>query len=625
VRPRHAALAIALTWAAVAAAASARTVTVPDDFPTIQVAVDSMGTSWHPDTILVRAGRYPERLVVSGQHIVVQGIPPLDGADELPEIEGMQAGGGEASGRYHFIDLHFTGAVTVGLSDDDFGFAGCRLDAGLSTAGEASVIWLFKCTSLQDVQIVAEDGHLDSCTVHGSAVIDAPYQAHVYGNRFENSSGSAVVIRSENVTASHNRVRGGDHAFDVYTETAFAFEGNDIEGCRGWGVLLESRDSEPVHVMENRIVDCGGFGLKAHGVIEARDNRIIGCQGTGLELVQDYDNGIVEGNVVGRCGDTGIRVTNGCVVEGNTIFECRGPGIAVSGSAGSVLRDNIVYNTFGLSVAGEPPVLTGNDWFPAFGVTPSATDFSVDPRFCDLATDDVRLMSDSPLLDVPGHLRIGALGQGCEPPPLAIGFEISPRVLQRVTRTRWLTAWLEPPATFPVSEIDVASVRVNDVPVAPGTDVVVTDHDGDRVPELQLRFDRAALEQTLGTGDVATFTLTGRIGKRVLSGADTIRVLRHGDPRSSAPRPWVLSIQGPRLGAATRGLEVAFTLPDATRARLDVLDVAGRVIASSEVGGREPGEHMLELAGRGGLAPGIYFLRLRQGTNEAHTRVAVLR
>jgi hypothetical protein len=69
-------------------------------------------------------------------------------------------------------------------------------------------------------------------------------------------------------------------------------------------------------------------------------------------------------------------------------------------------------------------------------------------------------------------------------------------------------------------------------------------------------------------------------------------------------------------------LTVHFTLPTDAPARLELLDVAGRRIATHEVGA---GQHTLDLGAGQNLAPGLYLVRLTQGTNTRTTRVAVLR
>jgi hypothetical protein len=72
-------------------------------------------------------------------------------------------------------------------------------------------------------------------------------------------------------------------------------------------------------------------------------------------------------------------------------------------------------------------------------------------------------------------------------------------------------------------------------------------------------------------------------------------------------------------------LTVHFTLPNAGAASLELLDVAGRRIARREVGSLGGGYHSLDLGEGRRLAPGLYLVCLRQGTNTRVTRVAVLK
>jgi len=74
---------------------------------------------------------------------------------------------------------------------------------------------------------------------------------------------------------------------------------------------------------------------------------------------------------------------------------------------------------WGLSVApGQVVELGCNDWFgnglgAVNGVAADSTDLSVEPRFCNVDSADVRLEAASPLLSVVGCGQIGALGVGC--------------------------------------------------------------------------------------------------------------------------------------------------------------------------------------------------------------------
>jgi hypothetical protein len=96
-----------------------------------------------------------------------------------------------------------------------------------------------------------------------------------------------------------------------------------------------------------------------------------------------------------------------------------------------------------------------------------------------------------------------------------------------------------------------------------------------------------------------------------------------GDP---APGQLALAIRGvtpnPAVDARFR---VEFSLRDGSPASLELMDVAGRALASRQVGTMGPGRHSLDLSDGRALAPGIYFLRLTQGGSEVRSRAAVLR
>jgi hypothetical protein len=77
----------------------------------------------------------------------------------------------------------------------------------------------------------------------------------------------------------------------------------------------------------------------------------------------------------------------------------------------------------------------------------------------------------------------------------------------------------------------------------------------------------------------------------------------------------------PRRNGAMR---VHFTLEDSAPARLELLDVTGRRVASTEVGSLGAGRHSSNLGQGRRLAPGLYLIRLRQGTATRMARVAVL-
>ena len=90
-------------------------------------------------------------------------------------------------------------------------------------------------------------------------------------------------------------------------------------------------------------------------------------------------------------------------------------------------------------------------------------------------------------------------------------------------------------------------------------------------------------------------------------------------------RPLTFALAGvwPNPALASR-LSVEFALPDAAPARLDLMDVSGRRVATREVGALGAGRHVIDLAESRHLAPGLYLVRLTQGSNTRSVRVALI-
>lgn len=92
-----------------------------------------------------------------------------------------------------------------------------------------------------------------------------------------------------------------------------------------------------------------------------------------------------------------------------------------------------------------------------------------------------------------------------------------------------------------------------------------------------------------------------------------------------APPAEAFALGRPSPNPARAGaLTVRFALADASAARLELLDVAGRAIEVRDVGAMGAGAHTVVLAAARGLRAGLYFVRLRQGTHERVARWTVI-
>ena len=66
------------------------------------------------------------------------------------------------------------------------------------------------------------------------------------------------------------------------------------------------------------------------------------------------------------------------------------------------------------------------------------------------------------------------------------------------------------------------------------------------------------------------------------------------------------------------------SLPAAAAATLQLIDVAGRVIADRELGSLGAGTHEVHIAPEGRVAPGILWVRLTQGGKAVLTKAVLL-
>jgi hypothetical protein len=136
---------------------------------------------------------------------------------------------------------------------------------------------------------------------------------------------------------------------------------------------------------------------------------------------------------------------------------------------------------------------------------------------------------------------------------------------------------------------------------------------------------------------VATFDGTGRLRYEDRDVAPGARyAYRLGWTESGSERfsveTWVdvpvalsLALEGARPNPAVGPLTVAFTLPRAEPATLELLDVSGREVLAREVGSLGPGHHVLRLGECGCTPPGMYWLRLAQAGHSLVKRAAVIR
>jgi hypothetical protein len=100
----------------------------------------------------------------------------------------------------------------------------------------------------------------------------------------------------------------------------------------------------------------------------------------------------------------------------------------------------------------------------------------------------------------------------------------------------------------------------------------------------------------------------------------------HSDPVLVAdPTSLRLALLGARPNPAVGKLMLAFCLPAAGAARLEVFDISGRRRLSRDIGAFGPGKHSVSLEGSAAWRPGVYYAQLTRGAETRTARFVLMR
>lgn len=151
-------------------------------------------------------------------------------------------------------------------------------------------------------------------------------------------------------------------------------------------------------------------------------------------------------------------------------------------------------------------------------------------------------------------------------------------------------------------------------------------------PAVERRTDSSEWRQVgtpivSGNGDITyddrSVAAATRYAYRLVMGQD--------EQASASAEVWVqtpgafrFALAGARPNPAPRArASVALTLAVPGPARLDVLDLAGRRVASRDVGSLGVGSHVVRLSELAGAGPGVYWLSLTQGAQRATAKMVL--
>jgi len=390
-------------------------------------------------------------------------------------------------------------------------------------------IWLFSshCCRVQGNMVRDNHGRgsaiylylSEGCMVHDNKVVNNT------GNGIEFYSNNTIITKN---TISDNTIAG--IAFLGQNNTLFANNISNHHGFFGAGVIVGSGSIDNV-IISNNLYE-NDIGIWFDGEPDASvfnntvSNNLIVGNGKGLRLDYSYSSTIHFNALINN--EYGIYLLES---YGNYIY-----------------HNNFINNTEQVyDLSWEYPDVSPsiNFWdygYPSGGNYWSdynGTDFYSGPFQNETGNDgigDTPYVIDENNVD---HYPLMTPYAITPPVPSVINaiVDVNPKALNLRSKGKWITAYIELPEGYNVSDIDVSTIMLNDTISAEPKPIAVGNHDEDGILDLMIKFDRAnVISYILANVNktklfderfiAVTLTITGYLNDGTLfQGTTTIRVL----------------------------------------------------------------------------------------------------
>ncbi len=439
--------------------AFATSTTVPDNYSTIQAAINA-----NVDTVWVKGGTYEETVNITHAVLLTYDerayfpAAPIVRRITSPSLTGVVRVRG-----FHILG----GAAVTAFNGCEFTF--CRADSGISCTSQY-VARVMGCVVYGTLSANGLNSQVMFNSVNSGGISAGGNGSSPISNNLVTGPAATGITLGSDCYAYDNHVRACTDGIRIAgTNNAGAYR-NIVEDCTGRGIVGPTPGpggQAVVDCMDNVVRRVGGVGVQFTGVGPTIMRNTVDSTGsTGMSLLvvtatidsntvrRANGPGIVmttivqhiRGNVVTHCAGDGIRADLCPLVDYNVSLHNAGAGIKLlsddafdrirsntcSGNSGpgislqatdsdpdSVNNNISAANGVGLERIGAGVITLGcNDWYAnpggaTTGVSAAATDFSLDPLFCNLPADIVTLASTSPALSRAGCGLVGALGLGC--------------------------------------------------------------------------------------------------------------------------------------------------------------------------------------------------------------------
>jgi len=380
----------------------ATSVIVPDDFATVQGAIDSGA-----DSVLVRDGTYDEHVSIDhGLSLLAFDASDPSDPSSLPRVKSLTFKPPALSGLATVRGMTSGGEVVLMNQlpgpELEVQMETCRLEAGIVQPSviEAGALTVLGSMILANVEVSCRRVELSQNDLNGAGIHATHVERGTYrSNDISAPPGVGINVNGDpDLEVERNTIKGATDGVLVTSPFGSLIRENEIIDCSGTAIrTLEPPQPMPSHapktefalapvpqgtsvvtIDQNTIQDCRGHGIDilSHGgvfVVEkntiekvgrsgihatgwaymhVHGNGVTGPGGPGVWLQMDaFGEGVGENRILGGGAD-GMLLEAGTAAFRNVIGRCRGNGIRIfSGSAGG--NTTYLNDGSGVSVGGE--------------------------------------------------------------------------------------------------------------------------------------------------------------------------------------------------------------------------------------------------------------------------------
>ena len=359
-------------------------------------------------------------------------------------------------------------------------------------------------------------------------------------------TGTVVHVLSSDVSISGFTIRNGLTFPAVKMDESNSSNiSNNIVDSSSWGIHLRSSNNNTLTKNEALNNDRGIYIENSCNNIVSENVAIYNKYG--IRFIGSSNNNTIEGNVL-TDNEEGIHLNSNYnnIIDNNLSNNVIGLSIWAwyNNITGNQLSNNkiriedsnynrIYHNNFyGVVISWHGIVHHDNIWDDGY---PSGGNYWSDYKE---RYPDAKELDDSGIWDIPYVIDENDQDNyplmkpwtptPPTPPVLTATVDIHPQALNLRSEGEWITCYVELPESYNVSDINVSTILLNETVPAEMHPIAIGDEDGDGIPDLMVKFDRASVIE-LFTGKTVpenyVMEVTGTVADIHFKGTDIIRVI----------------------------------------------------------------------------------------------------